>query len=124
MAQHGDFVWHELMTPEPDRMAAFYGRLFRWKAREESIGEMKYWVFTTEAGTDVAGMMMPPPMAPRATVWSAYVAVEDVDAASTAAIEGGGAVIVPPFDLPGVGRLCVLSDSLGGMFNVMTSARA
>jgi predicted enzyme related to lactoylglutathione lyase len=28
--KHGDFIWYELMTSDPDGAAAFYGPLLGW----------------------------------------------------------------------------------------------
>ena len=32
--KHGDFVWYELMTPDPDAAQKFYGGLIGWKFEE------------------------------------------------------------------------------------------
>ena len=73
------------------------------------------------AGRQVAGAM-PPTMEGVPPHWNVYFNVEDVDATVERATGLGAAVVAPPFDVPGVGRLAVLTDPQGGMFNLMAGA--
>ena len=52
--------------------------------------------------------------------WHVYFGTDDADATAATAAEQGGAVIVPPFDIP-VGRIAVLSDPQGAMFSIIKS---
>jgi predicted enzyme related to lactoylglutathione lyase len=45
--------------------------------------------------------------------WTAYVAVDDVDAKARQVWELGGKVCVPPTDIPNTGRFCVINDPTG-----------
>jgi hypothetical protein len=54
--------------------------------------------------------------------WFMYIEVEDVDRAAQTTAEAGGKVQRPPFDVPGVGRIAVVSDASGAMVGLMTSA--
>jgi predicted enzyme related to lactoylglutathione lyase len=51
-----------------------------------------------------------------------YFAVDDADATASKAAEGGGRVMVQPFDIPSVGRSAVLADPQGAIFSVLTPA--
>jgi predicted enzyme related to lactoylglutathione lyase len=44
---------------------------------------------------------------------------DDVDAAAARAKRAGGAVLLGPEDIPGIGRTAVLQDSTGASFSVM-----
>jgi predicted enzyme related to lactoylglutathione lyase len=55
-------------------------------------------------------------------MWSAYVRVESADAAAARAQLVGGKVVVPPFDIPGAGRIAVLADPTGAVFSVVSGA--
>ncbi len=46
-------------------------------------------------------------------VWSTYVRVDDVDAATARATRAGGALLLGPFDAEPDGRLAVLADPAG-----------
>jgi predicted enzyme related to lactoylglutathione lyase len=49
-----------------------------------------------------------------------YVAVDDVDDSARRVGELGGKVVVPPVDIPNVGRFCVISDPTGASISLIT----
>jgi predicted enzyme related to lactoylglutathione lyase len=51
--------------------------------------------------------------------WLAYFGVADVDAKAAAVTDAGGQVIVPPTDIPGVGRFAFVTDPAGAPFYLM-----
>ena len=53
--------------------------------------------------------------------WIAYVEVPDVDCATAHALELGGAVVRPPFEVPGVGRNALLHDPAGALIGISLS---
>ncbi len=69
-------------------------------------------------GRQVAGAM-PPMMEGVPPHWNVYFNVESVDDTAAKVVELGGKVVAPPFDVPGVGRMAVLADPQGAMFNLM-----
>ncbi len=56
--------------------------------------------------------------------WMPYVAVEDVDGAARRVWELGGKVCVPPTDIPGVGRFCLINDPTGATLSLITLSGA
>jgi predicted enzyme related to lactoylglutathione lyase len=54
--------------------------------------------------------------------WGVYVTVDDVDATAAKAEELGGKILVPPTDIPNVGRFCVLQDPQGSVISAITYA--
>jgi hypothetical protein len=54
--------------------------------------------------------------------WIAYIGVDDVDAAARRAQELGGQILLPPTDVPGLGRAAVLRDPQGAAFGVFGPA--
>jgi len=50
--------------------------------------------------------------------WMVYTAVDDVDATAAKAVELGGRVMVPAFDIPDTGRMAVLEGPNGEAFAV------
>ncbi len=54
--------------------------------------------------------------------WMAYVSVADVDATAAKVENLGGQIRVPPRDIPGVGRFCVITDPTGAWVSLMTMA--
>ncbi|RYJ04940.1 MAG: hypothetical protein EON52_14155 [Actinomycetales bacterium] len=51
--------------------------------------------------------------------WNVYFNVTSTDETVATAVELGGTVVAPAFDVPTVGRLAVLADPTGGMFCLM-----
>jgi len=68
-------------------------------------------------------MKIPPQAQGAPPHWGAYVTVDDVDATARRAEELGGKVLVPPQDIPGVGRFCVVQDPQGAVISAMTYER-
>lgn len=112
--------WHELNTRDPDAATAFFGTLFGWEARAVGAPGMDYTELRL-GETGVAGMITmdenwPAEVPPH---WMVYFAVTDVDVAAARVAELGGAVHVPPTDIPDVGKFAVLADPHGAAFSVI-----
>lgn len=108
----GRFVWYELITTDTETAEAFYAEVVGWGARDASMPDLAYSLFTV--GDDpVAGLMQLPEDARRTGVrphWIGYVGVDDVDAAVERVEQLGGAVRVPPTDVPDISRFSVVVD--------------
>lgn len=120
----GAFSWSELMTSDPAAAAKFYGALFGWTVKDMDMGTGPYLVATV-GDTGVAGIMGMPPGAPAMPpAWGCYVTVDDVDATLAKAESLGGKTVMPPMDVPGVGRMAVLQDPQGAVLSVIKYASA
>lgn len=109
---HGRFVWYELMTTDLEAAKLFYADVLGWGGRDAAMAGMTYSLFTA-SDMPVAGLMRLPEAARQIGVtahWVGYVAVDDVDAAVRKLSELGGAVHVPPTDVPGISRFSVVAD--------------
>ncbi len=83
---------------------------YKHETMQSANGE-PYHVLQSADGKGRAGVMkMPDPSAP--TLWCPYVAVEDCDATVEKAQGLGAQVMMPPTDIPNVGRIAVLIDPL------------
>jgi hypothetical protein len=111
-------VWSESTSPsraEP----GFYSELFGWRSTNVDMGPMgTYAMFEQPPATNVGNIVrvnaggwegLPPQ-------WAVYVQVENVDDRAQKASELGGTICVPPFDIPNVGRACVVLDPEGASF--------
>lgn len=120
----GTFVWPELSTTDQTSAVAFYKGLFGWTVNEQSIGPNDMYSMFQVGGKDVAaGYTMRPEekQAGAPPHWNAYIAVESADAAAARAHELGAQVVAPPFDVMDAGRMAVLQDPTGAMFQVWES---
>ncbi len=113
----GTPIWHDLMTPDVPRALAFYAEVVGIGADLVQMNEGDYSTLSV-GGRPVGGAMASPaPGIP--ACWSVYFNVESVDDTVDRALELGGAVVAPAFEVDGVGRMAVLADPLGGVFNLM-----
>lgn len=120
----GKHVWFELTTSDLKAAEAFYARVAGWVPRDAGMPGMQY-TMVGPADHAVAGMMaLTDEMKARGvgTVWTGYVAVDDVDAAAAQTQRLGGQVFVPPQDIPGVGRFSVVSDPQGAVLALFTGS--
>ncbi len=119
--QHGAFCWAELMTTDVPAALEFYTKLFGWATQqlEEEYGS---YVLVKVGENEVGGVMATPPEAKgMPPMWGVYVTVEDVDATAKIATELGGKILVPPRDIPNVGRFCVIQDPQGAVISAITT---
>jgi len=124
MADHGTFYWNELSTTNPEAAKEFYARIAGWSFSEMPMENGGTYYVAMLGETPAGGIMGMPEGAPVDTppYWRAYVAVDDVDAAVTEAKANGAGVLMDPFDVPGVGRICALRDPQGAEISIMTPA--
>ena len=116
---HGAFSWSELTTSDPAGAAAFYGRLFGWQVKDP-MPEMGDYRVASLGEAMVAGIMSPPPGSPPMPPhWGCYITVDDTDRTAEQAVALGGQVLVPPMDVPTVGRMAVLQDPQGAVISIM-----
>jgi uncharacterized protein len=109
----GSMTWNDLVTPDADAAADFYGKLFGWTT-EEVAGAGGYR--TIRNGERTNGGIMPQE-GPAA--WLPYFGHEDIDRL-TPEIDGlGGKVHNGPVHLPH-GSFSVLGDPQGAVFAVWT----
>jgi uncharacterized protein len=122
--KHGDFIWYELMTDDPDSARQFYTAVVGWDIEKAASGDIDYRMISTANGPVCGLMHLTPDMAAGGArpCWLGYIGVEDVDKAAAAVASAGGAVHVPPRDIPGVGRFALLADPQGAMIYVMRGA--
>ncbi len=118
----GAFSWCELLTDQPDKAKEFYGQLFGWTLEnmQTQEGQQEYLVIKV-GDTAIGGIMKKPPMAKDApNYWGTYVTVKSADDTAAKAKKLGARILVPPTDIPGVGRFCVLQDTQGATLSAIS----
>lgn len=117
-ATTGDFVWYELMTPDPDAAAAFYGAVIGWRFERLPVaatGGQDYRLLARDDGGHTGGVLgLTPAMRDGGARpgWLPYFHVADVDAALAAIAAQGGSALMPATDLP-AGRIAMAVDPQG-----------
>lgn len=116
------FIWYELMIPDPDAAKRFYDAVVGWSIEAQPSGDMDYRMITRSDGGNSGGVLrLTQEMQSHGArpCWLAYIGVPDVDGA-VAAVEGdGGRTLMPARDLPGVGRIAMVTDPDGAPFYLM-----
>jgi predicted enzyme related to lactoylglutathione lyase len=123
--KHGQFSWNELVTTDPAAAKSFYTQLFGWTTQEFPMPEFTYTVVSAGgANTGQGGIMPTPPSAQgMPPAWISYVTVDNVDTTAKQADELGGKILMPPRDIPEVGRIAVIQDPQGAAIAIITYAR-
>ncbi|NQV06424.1 VOC family protein [bacterium] len=117
----GFFSWNELATRDTAAALEFYTALFGWESESMPMGEGGAVYTMFKVGDRNNGGMYDAAMLPSEVPahWGVYFTVEDVDAAAAAVKANGGMVMQEPFDMM-VGRMAVVADSQGALFNVFS----
>lgn len=114
----GSMVWHELTTDDPAKAAHFYETALGIKI-ETTETPMPYSTLMVH-DHPVAGIFkLTPEMVGVPSSWNVYFGTDDVDATARKVQAVGGILIREPFDIPGVGRMAVIQDPQGAVFQVM-----
>jgi uncharacterized protein len=118
LAPDGTFCWNELMTADPKRALAFYEVVIGYSHTVMDMGPQGHY-YLLSAGGEQRGGLMKSPMPEAPTMWQPYVKVADADACAAKATGLGAKLLVPPTDIPGVGRFAVLLDTTGASIAVI-----
>jgi predicted enzyme related to lactoylglutathione lyase len=123
---HTGFVWHELMTSDPDAAQRFYADVVGIAVTPIGEGPDAYRMVMLD-DAPVGGLVGPRsdgspwPSGGPEPHWVASFGVEDADEAARKTKDLGGEVLLPPIDVPGMGRAAVLRDPQGAVFGVFAS---
>jgi uncharacterized protein len=111
--------WNELGTNDTAKAGDFYTTVFGWTKDVQQMGPSEYTMFKN--GDRPAGGMyqLPPDMATVPPNWMVYFAVADCDAAAEKAGSLGATTIMPPTDIPNIGRFSMLLDPQGAAFAII-----
>lgn len=124
MTGAANFIWYELMTPDPAGAAAFYSAVVGWTiaaTRDPAAGDMDYRMIARSDGGNAGGVlaltddMLAGGARP---IWLGYLHTPDVDAAVAAILADGGAVQMPAANIA-VGRIAMVTDPQGAPFYIM-----
>jgi predicted enzyme related to lactoylglutathione lyase len=119
---HGKFYWNELLARDVEGAKKFYADTIGWSYDAMPMpGNGTYWV--AKMGDEPVGGIfdisgkefdgMP-------ENWMSYLAVDDVDARVKKAVKAGAKLMKPIFDVPGVGRIAILTEPGGAGVGWMT----
>jgi len=123
-SEHGNFYWNELVTREPEKAKKFYGATIGWTFDAMPMPDGTYWV--AKMGDKAVGGLFTidgPQWEGVPEHWMSYLAVDDVDARVKKAQAAGAKLMRPIFDVPGVGRIAILTEPGGAGVGWITPAK-
>ena len=124
----GAFIWYELMTDDAAGARVFYRAVVGWEIEAEGQpmpNGVTYRMIRRADGGMAGGLlefgaqMKADGASPG---WLGYIHHPQVDRAVAAIRSAGGAVHMEPMDMPGVGRMAMVSDPQGAHFYLMAPA--
>jgi predicted enzyme related to lactoylglutathione lyase len=117
----GTFSWPELGTTDQDGAKKFYTALFGWTANDTPMGPGETYTIFQKNGKDVSALYTLRPEQKKMNVppnWGAYISVTNADEAAAKAKQLGGTVLAEPFDVMEHGRMAIIQDPNGAVFQV------
>ncbi|HUI48298.1 MAG TPA: VOC family protein [Acidimicrobiia bacterium] len=114
--------WIDVQTTDTNAAKKFYGELFGWTYVDNPIDEANgvYYSMAVIDGHDVGAVS---PLGDQAAAgvpphWNSYISVDDIEATTANVEDAGGTVVAPPFDVMDAGRMAVIQDPTGAMFEL------
>jgi uncharacterized protein len=114
----GHFVWNELASTSPEASVKFYAQLGGFTSSKMDMGDMGAYHLLESGGQSRAGIMAQQmPQQPQA--WLPYVQVASADQTADKAKRLGATIVVPPTDIPNVGRFAIFVDGQGASTGIL-----
>jgi len=108
----GHFTWNELASKDPAASVKFYAQVGGFTSTGKEMPGMGTYHVLESGGQPRAGIMaQQAPGAPHA--WLPYVRVASADQTVDKAKKLGAKIVVPPTQIPDVGRFAIFTDPLG-----------
>ena len=118
--QHGAFSWSELLVDDIDLAIGFYTDVIGCEIEEMEMPQGKYYIIKSD-DIPIGGIMKKPEgIEQMPDSWGTYITVNDVDETLAKAEIAGGKAVYPPMDVPGVGRMCAITDRGEAMVSIIT----
>ncbi|MDH3841359.1 MAG: VOC family protein [Chromatiales bacterium] len=124
LERFGVFVWHDLLTTDPDAAKRFYGGLFGWTFTDFDVGRDGSYTVIYNGETPIGGIVDARQLNAGINVsqWIPVLSVADVDAAVATTLAAGGRTFADPVDIEGRGRMAVIGDPQGAVMSLLRSA--
>ncbi len=119
---HGACSWIELYTEHKESTKAFYSQLFGWQIADQTMPDGTTYSVINVSDAGIGGIVENKELSGGNGGWGIYITVESVDETAKTVTALDGTVLVPAFDVPGVGRIVKIADPTGAQLSVITYA--
>jgi predicted enzyme related to lactoylglutathione lyase len=118
----GKFVWHDLITDDPEGAQRFYAGLLGWEFERTTHPRGGDYVLIQRDGRYVGGMVrVEDPVGADYSRWLPYLSVADVDAAVRYTESAGGSAVLGPLEIGNIGRAAAVRDPQGAVLGLLRS---
>ncbi len=117
---YGQFVWHDLITPNPQQAMDFYAELFGWTYKTFGKEELPYHVIYS-GDEAIGGIISLNVKTHPSGEWLSSVSVPDVDKAVAYNTQKGGKTLFKPSNFKGRGRSALVQDPEGAYVSFIHS---
>ncbi len=115
-------LWYELMTTDRAAAEAFYRDVVGWTAQPFAGAGQPYTMFFRGEDAPVAGAMARPEGMNAPPFWAMYVGVPRLEDAAAHITRLGGSAMSPVIEVPGIGRMQMMTDPQGAAFYIYEPA--
>ena len=115
-------LWYELMTTDTNAAEAFYRSVVGWTSAPFAGSPQPYTMFSRSGDIPVAGLMEKPAEVEAPPFWAMYVGVPKLEEAAAHIASLGGGECSPVIDVPGIGRMQMMTDPQGAAFYIYEPA--
>lgn len=122
----GTIGWTDLTVEDATGIRDFYAEVVGWQSAPVSMGDYEDFTMMAPGGdkSPVAGICHKRGSnAALPSQWMVYMVVESVDRSAARCEELGGKLLVPPKDMGGYGRYCVIQDPAGAVAALFQPAK-
>ncbi len=112
----GAFCWNELYTNDTKAAGDFYTSLLGWGKNEMDTGSMVYTSFLVGEQQNGGMLKITEEMGNILPNWLVYFTVPSCEDSVKQAETLNGTILLPPTDIPDVGRFAVIQDPEGAVF--------
>lgn len=117
----GNAVIHfELMSKEPEKVCAFYAKVFDWTINH--VPEINYRIVETGAEGELhginGGVVKPDKPGPWPGNMLFYILVDDLAAYRKKVLAAGGKIAIEEQKVAGMGKFCLFTDPEGRMMGL------
>jgi len=113
---HGHFSWADGLSTDQQAAKKFYTAVMGWDVNDVPMGDGQFYTMFEQDGKSIAGLgQMPPEMQEQGipSIWTSYINVDDVDAATEKAKSLGATVTMDVTDVFDSGRMSMIQDPVG-----------
>ena len=108
----GHFCWNELASKDPEASVKFYSQIGGFTTSTMDMGPAGTYNLLQSGGKSRAGIMAQQ-MPQQPHTWLPYVQVKNADQTTDKAKKLGATIVVPPTQIPNVGRFAIFVDAQG-----------